>query len=276
VHTNFNQLRNDEYGTITGRLSSNGPNMQQVPKRDKWLAPILRTIFVPDEGCLWSTNDYSQQEYRVFAAYAHCPSLIKGYQRGEDIHSVVAQMLNCERDPTAKRLNMAMLNWMGAKTFSTKFGCSVKEANEYLNIYHSRIPETMIFLRKCQSGVRSRGYIKTILGRRARFEDRGKGYQGSSRVIQGTCADLTKIKMVEVDKYLDEVSGGVLGLQLQVHDALDWSIPPEHMDWNQRAIEIMEDFSMFPKLYVPMTVEGNVGESWGHASFPKQDWSKYE
>lgn len=276
VHCNFNQLRADEYGTITGRLSSSGPNMQQVPKRDKLLAPIFRSIFSPDDGCFWSTNDYSQQEYRVFAAYTGADHLIKGYKSGLDMHQSVADMLGVERDPTAKRMNLGMLYWMGAPKLADSLGITVEEAQAYRRLYDERIPEVKKFLYRCQRAGKARGWVKTIKGRRARFPDRNFAYKGASRVIQGTCADLTKEKMCEVDEFLNRESGGKLGVQLQVHDALDFSVPHDREDLNTEALRIMGDFSNYPSLVVPMKVDHGRGANWGEASFEGLDWSKYD
>lgn len=275
IHCNFNQLRADEYGTITGRLSSSGPNMQQIPKRDKFLAPIFRSIFYPDDECYWSTNDYSQQEYRVFAAYTGSKNLIEGYKSGLDMHQVVADMLGVARDPTAKRMNLGMLYWMGVPKLAESLGISVEEAQEHRRIYDERIPEVKKFLNRCQRAGKARGWMKTIKGRRARFPDRNFAYKGASRVIQGTCADLTKEKMCEVDEFLNKESGGELGVQLQVHDALDFSVPIGREDINEEAIRIMSDFSDYPLLNVPMKVDHGRGENWGDASFPDMDWIKY-
>jgi DNA polymerase-1 len=275
VHCNFNQLRADEYGTITGRLSCNEPNMQQVPKRDKLLAPIFRQIFVPRPGMVWSQNDYSQQEYRIFAMYSGSELLIDGYKGDLDMHQVVANELKVERDPTAKRLNLGMLYWMGSELLAEELGITVERAAEIRSWYDDKFPDVKAFLKKAQKAAQHRGWVQTILGRRARIPDRNKSYQASSRVIQGTCADLTKLKMVEVDEFLHRESGGKAGVTLQIHDELDWEVShddPHHLDTEARRI--MSDFSKFP-IPVPMKVDSHVANDWGRASFPKTEWSKY-
>lgn len=282
VHCSFNQLRGDEYGTITGRLSSSQPNMQQVPKRDKLLAPIFRSIFMADDGNFWSSNDYSQQEWRLFAAYVQKylnggQQLVKAYQSGIDVHDVVAQMTGLDRDTKAKRLNMGMLNWMGAPKVMKEIGVSEAEAKAILDQYHSKFPVVRKFLKRCQSKINNRGYITTILGRRARFEDRGFSYRGASRVIQGGCADLTKEKLVEVDEFLVREAGQEHGILLQVHDSLDWVLPDTKLgrEIDEEAIRIMGDYSNHPVLVVPMKVDHGEGNNWGEASFSNVDWNKY-
>lgn len=279
IHCNFNQMFDGDFGTHTGRLSSNGPNMQQVPKRDKLLAPIFRRIFVPEQGCNWDTNDYSQQEYRVFATYANSEPLLEGYRRGEDMHQTVANYLNVERDPTAKRLNLGMLYWAGAEKLAGLLGITVEEAQQLRDWYDRRLPEVKQFLKRCQKNGKSRGYVLTILGRRARFPNTQFAYKGASRVIQGTCADIVKQKMVEVNNFIEGETGSEFGVVLQVHDSLDWFLPPDLHRVNTEAARIMSDMTTVDERLagkVPMVVDSASGPSWGHASFPKQDWSIYD
>lgn len=279
IHCNFNQMFDGEYGTHTGRLSCNDPNLQQVPKRDKILAPIFRSIFVPEPGTEWDTNDYSQQEYRVFATYVNDAVIIENYRNNVDMHSTVATKLGVERDPTGKRLNLGMLYWMGAEKLAAALGISVAEAEELRKWYDQEFPSVKDFLRRCQSVGRSRGYVNTILGRRQRFPNRNMAYQGSSRVIQGSCADIVKQKMVEVNNFLESETRGEHGLILQVHDSLDWFLPRDMERVKLEARHIMGDMSTISdKLHgkVPMKVDSASGPSWGHASFPNQDWSIYD
>lgn len=279
IHCSFNQMFDGEYGTHTGRLSSSQPNMQQVPKRDKLLAPIFRRIFVPEQGCVWDTNDYSQQEYRVFATYSNSATLIDNYRNGVDMHQTIADLIQRERDPWGKRMNLAMLYWMGKDKLARSLGISVEEAISITGIYHDKVPEVKQFLHRCQARGRQQGFVKTILGRRARFPDPSKSYKGASRVIQGTCADIVKAKMVEVNNYLEDETRGEHGLILQVHDSLDWFLPQELRRVTDEAIKVMADMSTVDeKLHgkVPMKVDHASGESWGHASFPYQDWSVYD
>lgn len=277
IHCNFNQMFDGEYGTHTGRLSSNGPNMQQVPKRDKILAPIFRRIFVPEQGLVWDTADYNQQEYRVFSTYSNSDYLIESYKQGIDMHQAVADELGVERDPTAKRLNLGMLYWMGAEKLAGQLGVTVEVAKGYRKSYDNRIPAVRNFLYYAQGRAEENGFVLTILGRRQRIPLRNKSYQASSRIIQGTCADIVKAKMVEVNSYLE--SEGEHGLILQVHDSLDWFRAPGREAVRDEALRIMCDMSTIdPRLEskVPMRVDSASAENWGAASFPKQDWSIYD
>lgn len=278
IHCNFNQMFDGEYGTLTGRLSSSGPNMQQVPKRDKLLAPIFRSIFVPEQGLEWDTNDYSQQEYRVFAMYSGSKYLAESYAAGRDMHQAVADELGVERDPSAKRLNLGMLYWMGAEKLAGSLGVSLEQAQFYRRSYDARIPEVKNFLNRAKESGERNGFVCTIMGRRQRFPNPRHAYKSSSRIIQGTCADIVKTKMVEVNSFLESETNGELGLILQVHDSLDWFRYPGAEELSREARRIMADMSTVSSQLtkIEMKVDSASGPSWGHASFPNQDWSVYE
>ncbi len=277
VHTSFNQLKADDFGTITGRLSSSDPNMQQVPKRDKLIAPIFRSVFVPGRGMRWSQNDYSQQEYRVFAAYTSNQNLIDRYARGEDIHQFVADMLGVERDPTAKRMNLGMLYGMGIEKLAHSLGVDFTTAKIFRNKYDTIFPQAKKFREHTANTGKSREHVKTIMGRKARFPGGNWAHKAASRIIQGTCADLTKLKMCEVDEFLVRESGGECGVMLQIHDELDWEIYDSGRGkaLDAEARRIMTDFSEFPNLSVPMVVDSATADNWGAASFPDTDWGQY-
>ncbi len=276
VNTNFNQMFDGTYGTITGRLSSNWPNMQQVPKRDKYLAPIFRSIFTVPDGVVWSQNDYSQQEYRIFAAYTGSDRLANAYAEGLDMHQVVADLLGVERDPTAKRMNLGMLYGMGKALLADSIGITVDEASALRSKYKRQVPEVDRFMQKAKLRMEKKGFVKTIMGRRCRLEDKRFSYRAPSRVIQGTCADLTKLKMVEVNDFLESETNGKCGVTLQVHDELDWFVPEGREDLDQEARRIMGDYSGFEALNIPMKVDSANGPNWGVASFPDQDWEEYQ
>jgi DNA polymerase-1 len=270
VHCTFNQLKMDDFGTVTGRLSSSDPNMQQVPKRDKILAPIFRSIFEAEKGTYWSANDYSQQEFRVFTDYTGAPMLVDGYRSEPpiDIHSSIAKMLDVERDPTAKRMNLGMVYGMGVPTLANSLGIPVPEAKEYRRRYDVMVPEAKEFLKKCEHWGRTRGYVRSKLGRRRRFPDLRAAYKAGNAVIQMSSADITKLKMVEVEEYFQS-QGGDCTLRLQVHDELDWFVPYGCEEQDKRAKEIMESFGpddVF-QMNVPMAVDSETGINWEEASF---------
>jgi DNA polymerase-1 len=274
IHCNFNQVKQDDFGTVSGRLSSNAPNMQQVPKRDKELAPLFRTIFVADPGYKWSANDYKQQEYVVFAEYSGSKKLQDGYRQEPplDMHSMVAQLLGVERDPTAKRLNLGQLYGMGVDKLAWSLNISTSMAKNYRAAYDREVPEARNFLKNAEKRARGRGYVFTKLKRRCRL-DRQIAHKAGNRIIQGTSADITKLKMVEIDEYFKS-QGDICHILLQVHDELDWQFPNTDEGWRQdaEARRIMKSFDEGDLIHMktPLQVDNDIAEDWGRASFPDQ------
>lgn len=268
VHTNFNQLKQDDYGVVSGRLSSNAPNLQQVPKRDKELANMFRAVFIAGVGYLWYSRDYSQQDYRIFAHYSQSDDLIEGYKKGIDIHSTVAEMINVERDPTAKRMNLGMLNGMGIAKLAASINVSKDTAKNYLNNYHREFPSVREFIRSAENVAKRRGYVFTLLGRHIRYPDPQYAYKACSGIVQGSSADSAKLKMVEVDEYF-ESEGDTHKLLLQVHDELNWVGPEGETKISDEATRIMESFGEddLIQLRVPMPVDASEGHNWAEATF---------
>ena len=274
IHTTYNQLKMDDYGVVSGRLSSSQPNLTGIPKRDKTYAPMLRDTFLPERGCLWSSNDYQQQEFVVFAHYSKAKALVEGYKAEPpiDAHQVVANKMNVERNPTGKRLNLAQVYGQGITALSSHLGITEAEGKKLSQEYHTLFPEARQLYSKAQTTARNRGYIKTISGRRRRFPNKNHCWTAMNQLIQGSSADITKQKMVEVDEFF-ESEGGKAQLQLQIHDDLNWSYPdnPQGKALNDHAIEIMQSFGEKDAitLDVPLRVDHESGDSWGMATFPK-------
>lgn len=271
VFCEFNQMVSDDYGAISGRLSSSNPNMQQVPKRDKRISKPYRRAFLPEEGHIWYDNDYKQQEYVVFTDYTGDPILMKGYEQDPpvDIHQSVADMLSVERDPTAKRMNLGMLYGMGVAKLALSLGVSVAQAQKWMDQYHRKFPYAKKFLKGAERRARQRGYVFTYLGRRRRFPDPRFAHKAGNGVIQGSSADITKLKMVEIDEYFAS-EGDVFRLMLQCHDSLSWSGPKDRPDINSEAVRIMRDFDSedaLIKMRVPLGVDSDTGRNWSEATF---------
>jgi DNA polymerase-1 len=274
VHTTFNQLKMDDYGTVTGRLSSSDPNMQQVPKRDKLLAPLFRSVFRCDPGYVWSANDYSQQEYRVFAHYTQNEMLIKGYSSNPpvDIHQVVADLCGVGRDPTAKRINLGKLYGMGLPKLALSLDISLEEAQRIDRKYKQMIPESKDFLKYCERKAKNNGYVKSLLGRRRRFPDPSFAHKAGNAVIAMGSADITKLKMAEIDEFFAQAGEGQM--LLQVHDELDWQIPDtkDGKKLDAKASKIMQSFTKDDKieLSLPLTTDAHHGDDWSEATFKKK------
>jgi len=174
VHASFNQLRSDEYGTVTGRFSSSNPNLQFIPARDPVLGPLCRSMFIPDPGCLWGKADYSQIEFRFFAHYANGAGAEEFRARyredpNVDYHQQCADMVGIDRRP-AKNTNFGLIYGMGVRKLAAQLGMSVGEAKTFLEAYHKKLPFARETMRAVSARADARGWVKTILGRRRRFE----------------------------------------------------------------------------------------------------------
>ena len=279
VYCDFAQMASDDYGTISGRLSCYDPNLQAVSKRNKIIGPAYRSVFEPDEGCTWEDRDYKQQEYVVFTDYTGDPNLMEGYAQDPpvDIHSTVAQMLGVERDPTAKRMNLGMLYGMGAVKLAFSLGVSVDQAKKWMAFYHQKFPYARRFLKGAEQRARARGYVFTYLGRRRRFPNPRFAHKAGNGIIQGSSADITKLKMVEIDEYF-ESEDDHCRLMLQIHDSLSWSAPKD--EWGRRmtaeADRIMTAFGEGDviKLRARLGIDAATGSNWAEATWDAETCAK--
>ena len=272
VHANFNQLKSDEYGTAA-RLSCNAPNLQQVPKRKEELAKLFRRAFIADEGMLFFEDDYSQCEPRLFGHYSGEKAIIEGYQANppRDMHQVVADMLNVERDPTAKRMNMGLLTGLQVRSFAEHMDWDMDRATDMHRKWMQAFPGIKHFQDEAKRRMKIRKFVKTLIGRRGRMDHPRFAYRGTSKIIQGTNADILKWKMVEIDQYLESY-GDAAQLTISVHDSFNGQIPDtlEGRKIHRGMIEIMEDVQTDPfNLRLPFKVDSGIGTNWGEASFGK-------
>lgn len=280
VYCDFAQMASDDYGTISGRLSCYDPNLQAVSKRNKAIGPAYRSVFEPDEGCTWEDRDYRQQEYVVFTDYTGDPNLMAGYAADPqvDIHSSVALMLGVERDPTAKRMNLGMLYGMGVVKLAISLGVSVQQAKEWMDLYHKKFPYARRFLKGAETKCKSRGFIFTYLGRRRRFPNKNFAHKSGNAVIQGSSADITKLKMVEIDEYFAS-EDDYCRLMLQIHDSLSWSAPMDDRGrmMTAEADRIMGDFysdNAVIKLRANLGIDKSQGPNWAEATWDAETCAK--
>lgn len=286
VHTTYNQLRGDEYGTIHGRLSSNGPNLQAVPKHDMEIGYMYRKIFVPDDGMLWAAPDYSQIEPRLLAYYSRCKVLMDGYRADPPLDAHTAAAIACNknwagmskvaqkqyRDEYAKRINQTIITGGGKKVLVDKYKVDPKEVDRVWADYFRAMPEVRTIQKRMTARMEERGYIVTLLGRRCRLFDRSKSYVALNRALAGGNADVLKLKMVEVDDYLESV-GRPLDMLNNCHDAVDFQFAEDNRKHYAECLRIMQDFSSKDaviKLDVPITVDGGEGPNWGVATYGDQ------
>jgi DNA polymerase I-like protein with 3'-5' exonuclease and polymerase domains len=288
IHAEINQLRGTGGGTVTGRLSYSSPNLQQIPARNKELGPLIRSLFLPDEGCRWGSFDYSQQEPRLvvhFASligegYEGTQELIKAYEQEDaDFHQTVAEMANIPR-AQAKTINLGLFYGMGINKLSRELGISYEDAQSILQEYNKRVPFVKKLSEKCIEVADKVGFVRTLKGRRCRFNlwepitfglhkamteqdailqfgrkgiRRAMTYKSLNRLIQGSAADQTKQAMVDCS------ANGNRPL-LQIHDELCFNI---HKDEDIKKIK--DSMENCCKLTVPSKVDVEIGDNWGNA-----------
>lgn len=271
VYSSLNQMKGDEYGTISGRFSCSQPNLQQIPKRDKEISKLFRSVFVADEGMEFWEGDYSQCEPCLFAHYSKEPALLKGYSSTPrmDMHHIVAEAFGVERDPTAKRMNMGILTGMYPPTFAMHMGWSVEKAQEEWDKWFALFPGIKDFQDMASGLFKSSGYVKTILKRRCRLDNPRFAYRATSRVIQGSNADIVKYKLLQADEWLEE-RGDIAWLVMTVHDSYCWLAPkgPVGEEISKSLVKIFCDVQTEPlNLRVPFVMDVGHGSSWAQATF---------
>jgi DNA polymerase I-like protein with 3'-5' exonuclease and polymerase domains len=176
IHADINQIRSDDGGTVTGRFSYSNPNLQQIPARDPETGPLIRSLFLPDEGCKWGTFDYSQQEPRLVTHYAKRFNLssvepvANAYEQDPttDFHKTVADLANIDRKE-AKTINLGLFYGMGKAKLMNELGVTKEKADELFANYHNMVPFVKQLMNKLMNASQAKGQIKTLLGRRCRF-----------------------------------------------------------------------------------------------------------
>ena len=176
IHAEINQIRSDDGGTVTGRFSYTNPNLQQIPARDPDTGPMIRSLFIPEDGCKWGCFDYSQQEPRLVAHYAlkfKLPSvniIADSYENdpSTDFHKIVSDMAEIPRSQ-AKVINLGLFYGMGKNKLQTELSVTKEKANELFEKYHTRVPFVKQLMNKVMNAAQGKGQIKTLLGRRCRF-----------------------------------------------------------------------------------------------------------
>jgi DNA polymerase I-like protein with 3'-5' exonuclease and polymerase domains len=288
IHSEINQLRSDQGGTVSGRLSYSNPNLQQIPARNKEYGNKIRSLFLPEEGRQWGSFDYSQQEPRIVAHYAASTNnefsgsleFIEAYKNeSADFHQIVADMAQITRTQ-AKTINLGLFYGMGKAKLAKELGISKDKAENLLIKYGQRVPFVKQLATDVSSSASKYGFIRTIRGRKCRFDmwepstfgmnkamqyeeakavygnniRRAFTYKALNRLIQGSAADQTKQAMIDCYK------AGYKPL-LQIHDELCFSIDKESDIKNVK--EIMEN--AITDFKVPSKVDVALGKSWGEA-----------
>ena len=178
IHSEINQLRSDQGGTVSGRLSYSNPNLQQIPARNKEYGDKIRSLFLPEEGRQWGSFDYSQQEPRLVAHYAAsvndnfegASEFIEAYKNeSADFHQIVADMAGITRTQ-AKTINLGLFYGMGKAKLGKELGISKDRAEALLRQYGERVPFVKKLATDVSSSASKYGFIRTIKGRKCRFD----------------------------------------------------------------------------------------------------------
>ena len=282
IHAEAHAMRNDRGGTVSGRFSYSNPNLQQVPARDPEIGNLIRSLFIPEDGCQWGVFDYSQQEPRLTVHYADQMNLTGAKDAvaqytddNADFHQIVADMAKIPRKQ-AKTINLGLSYGMGKEKLIKELGVDDLEAEALFLQYHEKVPFIRALQDYCTRVAMDRGYIKTFAGRRCRFDlwenkyerstplplkdaqekygdnlKRSFTYKALNRLIQGSAADMTKLAMLGLWEQ------GIVP-HLQVHDEVDVSVVDQ-----EQALLISKTMQDCVKLAVPLLVDVELGKSWG-------------
>ena len=270
IHTSFNQTV-----TATGRLSSSNPNLQNIPVRDDD-GKEIRKAFIPDEGCLFFSADYSQIELRIMAHLSGDKNLIEAFLEGEDIHAATAAKVfkkplgevTREERSKAKTANFGIIYGISVFGLAERMGVSRGEAKELIDNYFITYPNVRRYMDESIALAREKGYVETLFHRKRYLPDINshnanvRGYAERNAInapIQGSAADIIKVAMNKIYERF-QAEGIRSKMILQVHDELNFSVFPEEKERVQQiVIEAMENAV---HLRVPLTADCGWGENW--------------
>ncbi len=270
IHTSFNQTV-----TATGRLSSSDPNLQNIPVRGED-GKEIRKAFVPEEGCLFFSADYSQIELRVMAHLSGDENMREAFREGHDIHAATAAKIYHETIDTvtrdqrtkAKRANFGIIYGITVFGLAERLDISRKEATELIDGYFATFPRVADYMEQAKAAAREKGYAETLMHRRRYLPDISshnatvRGFAERNAInapIQGTAADIIKIAMVRIyERFRRE--GLRSKMILQVHDELNFSVYPDEKERVEQIV--LEEMQNAYPLDVPLTADCGWGANW--------------
>ncbi len=273
IHTIYNQT-----GSSTGRISSNDPNLQNIPVRTE-IGKKVRDAFIAGKSgnSILISADYSQIELRILAHISEDPALINAFLNGADIHASTAASMygvklsdvSAEMRRTAKIMNFGVIYGLSPYGIRQQTGFSEKEGKEFINTYFSTYPGIRNYIDSIKENVRQNSFVSTIMGRRRYiYEIESKNYNVRSAAermavnmpIQGTAAEIIKIAMVRIQNYLD-ISNLKSKMIMQVHDELIFETPENEKTEIQNLLYDLMPSSI--ELKVPLEIEIKSGKTWG-------------
>lgn len=292
IYCQFHPLKGDDGGAVTGRFSSSNPNLQQIPARDEELAPLVRSLFIPEEDHDWHCDDYSQIEPRLQVHYAN----IRGHKGAAeaaslyvndpstDFHTMTAELTKLPRKK-AKNIHLGISYGMGLDSLASNLGTSKEEAKVLREQYNEYMPFLDGISREVNNRAAQVGFIRTIEGRKRRFNQwepagfdrkgrpvatkeealelygppvrRADTRKAFNSLVQGSAADVIKKAMVTI------YESGILSevhMHLTVHDELDNSVPKGRKDLGDEVVRMMQNAV---KCTVPLKVDNEIGPNWG-------------
>jgi DNA polymerase-1 len=273
VHTHYAQAV-----AVTGRLSSNEPNLQNIPIRTAE-GRRVREAFVAPPGCVIASADYSQIELRIMAHISGDAALLLAFHDGMDVHRATAaeifgvstaQVTN-EQRRYAKVINFGLIYGMSAYGLARALSIDNTAAKNYIERYFDRYPGVKLYMEHTRQMAKAKGYVETVFGRRLYLPEinspNGPRRSGAERAainapMQGTAADLIKLSMVKVQQVLDEEKRSTKMI-MQVHDELVFEVPESEVDWLKH--EIPRLMAGVAHLKVPLLAEVGVGPNWDKA-----------
>jgi DNA polymerase-1 len=265
VHPVLNQSKSDDYGVAGVRFSCSEPNLQAFPKRNIDVGRVVRRLVVPDEGFVIEEADAKQQEPRLFTHYSGDTALVDGYRSGTmDIHDRASEVLGLDRD-TAKRLGMGMLTMMSPPTLAGHMRWDLERARSAHRAFLTdAFPAIKVFQDTAVAVFKRRGYVKTLLGRRAYCDDPRFAYRAVSRIIQNSGGEHLKLCLLAACKYEDAYPDEIQIL-LTIHDSLLWQRKPDHdvRDLVRCLEKVPEDLGII----VPIPFGLGSGKDWARASY---------
>ncbi len=273
VHTNYAQAV-----AVTGRLSSNEPNLQNIPIRTPE-GRRVREAFVAAPGCLIASADYSQIELRIMAHLSQDPALLKAFAEGQDVHRATASEIfglqpaevSPEQRRYAKVINFGLIYGMSSFGLAKALGIDNQAAKNYIERYFERFAGVRHYMDQTRAQAKAQGYVETVFGRRLYLPEinspSGPRRAAAERAainapMQGTAADLIKMSMVAVQAALDAQGLGTRVI-MQVHDELVFELPEPEQDWVRT--EVPRLMAAVAELRVPLLAEVGIGPNWEQA-----------
>ena len=273
VHTSYQQAI-----TSTGRLSSTEPNLQNIPIKSAQ-GKKIRNAFIADKGKKIFAADYSQIELRIMAHLSGDKNLLKAFKNKIDIHSFTASEIfgvdvnkvSSEDRRSAKAINFGLIYGMSSFGLSKQLGISIPEAKDYMDIYFNRYPKIKSYMLEKKTFAKQHGYVETLLGRKLYLPEinskqaQRRSYAERTAInapVQGTAADIIKIAMIEIDKWLAEKKS-MTKMIMQVHDELVFEISENDIDSEiEGIVNLMQNCIT---LDLPLEVNFGIEDNWGNA-----------